>query len=144
MPTSLPTLICLGDKAGQVTAGPDSPLSAKQHEMVEGPLAWSLHLRGEKGTFLLRHQCGCGSGLKREIQIPCVAMELFRALMVRCSSSLEMDSYGLADSHWSTCFHECPLKCHNLSALSFSSLSGGTIHCASCGSSCNHAVYLHL
>lgn len=82
MPTSLPTLICLGDKAGQVTAGSDSPLSAKQHEMVEGPLAWSLHLRGEKGTFLLRHQCGCGSGLKREIQIPCVAMELFRALML--------------------------------------------------------------
>lgn len=39
---SLPTLICLGDKAGQVTARPDSPLSAKQREMVEGPLARSL------------------------------------------------------------------------------------------------------
>lgn len=129
-----------------MTARPDSPLSAKQHEMVEGPLVRSLHLQRERGTFtlLLWHRCGCGSGLKREIQISCVATGLFRALVLDAQSSLEVGTHGLTDNCRSTRFHKCPLQCHGLSALGFPSWSDGTIHCASCGFSCNHAVYLHL
>lgn len=40
-----------------------------------------------EGAFillLLHGVCGCGSGLKREIQIPCIALEAFRT-GVRCS-----------------------------------------------------------
>lgn len=68
--------------------------------------------------LLLWHQCACGSGLKREIQIPSVAKEFFRALVLDAQSSLEVGTPGLTDNRRSTCFPRMP------SAMSWTFWSG--------------------
>lgn len=51
--------------------------------------------------LLLQAQSGCGSRLKREIHIPCIAMELLRTLVWDIQSSLEVGSHSMADYHCS-------------------------------------------